>query len=97
MVNLLKFKAQAEYEDGRPADLTGIGAYRLYGELMRVFVKSKGGEFLYFGSCAHLMIGSIDVPLGSGCHRKISFQGGIGCASDRAGGRGFWYSPRRRS
>ena len=61
MVNLLKFKAQAEYEDGRPADLTGIGAYRLYGELMRVFVKSKGGEFLYFGSCAHLMIGSVDV------------------------------------
>ena len=62
MVNLLKFKAQAEYEDGRPTDLTGIGAYRLYGELMRVFVKSKGGEFLHFGSCAHLMIGSIDVP-----------------------------------
>ena len=61
MVNLLKFKAQAEYEDGRPADLTGIGAYRLYGEQMRVFVESKGGEFLYFGSCAHLMIGSIDV------------------------------------
>ncbi len=61
MVNLLKFKAQAEYEDGRPTDLTGIGAYRLYGELMRVFVESKGGAFLYFGSCAHLMIGSTDV------------------------------------
>ena len=62
MVNLLKFKAQAEYEDGRPTDLTGIGAYRFDGELMQVFVESKGGEFLYFGSCAHLMIGSIDVP-----------------------------------
>ena len=31
-VNLLKFNAQAEYEDGRSTDLTGIDAYRLYGE-----------------------------------------------------------------
>jgi hypothetical protein len=61
MVNLLKFNAQAEYEDGRSTDLTGIDAYRLYGEQMWVFVESKGGEFLYFGSCAQLMIGSVDV------------------------------------
>ena len=61
MVNLLKFKDQAEYEDGRSTDLTGMDAYGLYGEQMQGFVKSKGGEFLYFGSCAHLMIGSVDV------------------------------------
>ena len=41
MVNLLKFNAQAEYEDGRSTDLTGIDAYRLYGEQMRVFSTPK--------------------------------------------------------
>lgn len=61
MVNLLKFKVKAEYEDGRSTDLTGMEAYGLYGEQMQGFVESKGGEFLYFGSCAHLMIGSVDV------------------------------------
>lgn len=29
MVNLLKFKTQAEYEDGRFTDLTGLEAYGL--------------------------------------------------------------------
>ena len=31
MVNLLKFKDQAEYEDGRATELTGREAYQLYG------------------------------------------------------------------
>ncbi len=61
MVNLLKFKERAEYDDGRSTDLTGAEAYGLYGEQMLRFVESKGGEFLYSGSCAHLMIGSVDV------------------------------------
>ena len=61
MVNLLKFKTQAEYEDGRFTDLTGLEAYGLCGEQMRRFVESRGGEFLYLGSCVHLMIGSVDV------------------------------------
>ncbi len=30
MVNLLKFKEHAEYEDGRETDLTGSQAYQLY-------------------------------------------------------------------
>ena len=32
MVNLLKFKPKAEYEDGRETDLTGRKAYELYEE-----------------------------------------------------------------
>ena len=60
MVNLLRFRDQALYEDGRSTDLTGQEAYGLYGERMQGFVEAKGGEFLYFGSCAHLMIGSVD-------------------------------------
>jgi len=31
MVNLLKFKDKAEYEDGRETDLTGAEAYAIYG------------------------------------------------------------------
>ena len=31
MVNLLKFKERAGYEDGRETDLTGAEAYGLYG------------------------------------------------------------------
>ena len=60
MVNLLEFKSQAEYEDGRSTDLTGADAYGLYGEQMRGYVETKGEKFLYLGSCAHLMIGSVD-------------------------------------
>ena len=30
MVNLLKFKKKASYEDGRETDLTGEEAYRIY-------------------------------------------------------------------
>ena len=38
MVNLLEFKSQAEYEDGRSTDLPGADAYGLCGEQMRVLV-----------------------------------------------------------
>ena len=32
MVNLLKFKPQAEYEDGRSSDLMGEAAYGIYAD-----------------------------------------------------------------
>ena len=32
MVNLLKFKEKAEYEDGRDTNLSGAEAYAIYGE-----------------------------------------------------------------
>ncbi len=32
MVNLLKFKAKAEYKDGRETELTGEEAYKIYSE-----------------------------------------------------------------
>ena len=31
MINLLKFKEHAEYEDGRDTQLTGYEAYQIYG------------------------------------------------------------------
>ena len=35
MVNLLKFKEHAEYEDGRETDLSGHEAYQIYGQGVR--------------------------------------------------------------
>ena len=32
MINLLKFKEHAEYEDGRDTQLTGYEAYQIYGK-----------------------------------------------------------------
>lgn len=61
MLNLLKYKAKAVYDDGRETDLTGEQAYNLYGEQMREFVTAKGGRFTFYGSARHLMIGAVDV------------------------------------
>ena len=60
MLNLLKFKALAEYQDGRATTLTGRAAYQRYGEQMRRFVESKGGRFIFAGTVSHLMLGEVD-------------------------------------
>ena len=60
MVNLLKFKDKAEYEDGRDTDLTGQEAYGLYGQQMREFVLSKGGKFIFFGAVRQMILGSVE-------------------------------------
>ena len=44
MVNLLKFKEHAEYEDGRATDLTGYQAYQLYGAGVSKLLPEYGGE-----------------------------------------------------
>ena len=36
MINLLKFKEKAEYEDGRDTDLTGEQAYAIYLSLIHI-------------------------------------------------------------
>lgn len=60
MVNLLKFKEKAGYDDGRETELTGQQAYGLYGADMKDFVLSKGGRFLFSGSAQHMVIGSVE-------------------------------------
>jgi len=44
MVNLLKFKDKAEYEDGRDTNLTGAEAYAIYGKEVVKHLKSVGAE-----------------------------------------------------
>lgn len=62
MVNLLKFKAKAEYEDGSDAHLSGREAYGRYGEAVSKLVENLGGKILYSGAVTGLMIGEIEEP-----------------------------------
>lgn len=60
MVNLLKFREKAQYEDGRDCDLSGVEAYGLYAAQMRKFVEDQGGRFIYSATVDTLMIGKGD-------------------------------------
>jgi uncharacterized protein (DUF1330 family) len=60
MVNLLKFKPKAEYEDGSDAHLSGAEAYARYGEEVRKLVEALGGTFRYAGRVTDLMIGEVE-------------------------------------
>ena len=44
MLNLLKFKEKAEYEDGRETDLTGKEAYSIYGKEVVEHLKKVGAK-----------------------------------------------------
>ena len=57
MLNLLKFKERAEYEDGRETNLTGREAYALYAEKMIPFVAEHGGRLVHSSEPHLLMIG----------------------------------------
>ena len=60
MVNLLKFKEKAEYEDGRDCDLTGEEAYAIYGKEVLKHLKKVGGEWSFGGSVSRLMLGEVE-------------------------------------
>ena len=60
MVNLLKFKEQAEYEDGRETDLTGRQAYELYGAEVTNIIKDYDGEVVFVGDVTWLQIGQVE-------------------------------------
>ena len=60
MVNLLKFKDKALYEDGRDTSLTGEEAYGLYAAEVVNLVEKYGGEFLFAGKVNRLMLGEVE-------------------------------------
>lgn len=60
MVNLLKFKAKAEYEDGSDAHLSGRDAYARYAEGVTRLIEKLGGKVIYSGAVTGLMIGEVD-------------------------------------
>lgn len=57
MLNLLKFKAKAEYADGRETNLTGEEAYGLYGRAVAEIIGKMGGSIVFAGKMNALLIG----------------------------------------
>jgi len=55
MLNLVKLRDQATYEDGRTA--TGAEAYAAYGKASGSIFKGVGGEIIWSGEPQHIVIG----------------------------------------
>jgi uncharacterized protein (DUF1330 family) len=60
MVNLLKFRDKAAYEDGRATDLTGREAYDIYGAGVSVLLKEFGGAVMFAADVERLMLGEVE-------------------------------------
>ena len=60
MVNLLKFKEKAEYEDGRETDLTGQQAYGIYGQEVVAHLAKVGAKPVIGGRVTGLRLGEVE-------------------------------------
>lgn len=60
MVNLLKFREKAEYEDGRETALTGREAYELYEQGVKKLLEGIGGGIGFWGEVKRLMLGEVE-------------------------------------
>jgi uncharacterized protein (DUF1330 family) len=59
MVNLLKFRAKAQYKDGRDPELSGRDAYNRYSVLVAKLIAAYGGRVVYAGDVTSLAIGEV--------------------------------------
>ena len=57
MVNLLKFRDLAEYEDGRQTELSGRDAYQIYGRAVSSLIGEYGGEVVFAADVTFLALG----------------------------------------
>lgn len=62
MVNLLKFRDEAAYADGRSENISGREAYMRYVAEMRGIVQGAGGRFLFSGEVKNVVIGEVEEP-----------------------------------
>ncbi|MFT4519517.1 MAG: hypothetical protein ACI9JM_001913 [Halioglobus sp.] len=60
MVNLLKYKEKAEYDDGRETELTGREAYHLYTEGVVKCLAKVGGGITFNGRVRRLALGAVE-------------------------------------
>ena len=61
MVNLLKFRKKASYEDGRKTDLSGREAYALYAkDVSTIHLPKVGGKIIFSGIVSRLLIGEVE-------------------------------------
>ena len=60
LVNLLKFKDKAEYEDGRETDLSGKEAYQIYGAGVANLLPEYGGMIYFMADVTFLAVGQVE-------------------------------------
>ena len=60
MVNLLKFRDKASYEDGRETELTGAEAYSIYSRGVLKTFAAVGGKLVFSGDISRLMLGEVE-------------------------------------
>jgi len=60
MVNLLKYREKAAYEDGRDSDLNGRDAYALYSAGVPACIEKVGGKLIFAGTVQRLMLGEVE-------------------------------------
>ena len=70
MLNLLKFKEKAQYEDGRETNLTGKEAYSIYGQEVIEHLEKVGAKLIFQGRVSRLMLGEVEELWDSGALAK---------------------------
>ncbi len=60
MVNLLKYRAKAQYADGSEPELSGREAYQRYAVVVEKLVEKVGGRVLYAGAVTSLFLGEVE-------------------------------------
>ena len=60
MVNLIKFRDRAEYEDGSDSELSGRDAYLRYAEAVLPMIEERGGRMLFVGDASFLLLGQVE-------------------------------------
>jgi hypothetical protein len=60
MVNLLKFKDLAKYDDGRETTLSGREAYQIYANAVTGLLGEFGGALQFHSQVSHLTIGEVE-------------------------------------
>ena len=60
MVNLLKFKEKAVYEDSRETSLTGPEAYQIYGQGVAKMIGTIGGQIVFSSVVSGLVVGEVE-------------------------------------
>ena len=60
MVNLLKFKDNAEYKDGRKTKLTGREAYKIYAEFVKKHLQNIGGDLILHTDVTRMAVGQVE-------------------------------------
>lgn len=60
MLNLLKFREKAEYNDGSASELSGQEAYQQYGAVVVQCIQKVGGRAIYSGQVTGLLLGEVE-------------------------------------